>query len=100
MTRFLTKGLSPRKFGAKRGTQWPTIAIRRFLLYNVFLHQLGHLQIIDKSEKQPDKKFANELKAQEFADFWRNKLWLDNFMHPDPAHNHPGRKELEIVDNS
>ena len=43
LTRFLVKGQSPEMFGAKRGTQWPELAIRRFLLYDVLLHEIGHL---------------------------------------------------------
>jgi len=98
MSRFLAKELSPRKFGAKRGTQWREIAIRRYLLYDVFLHELGHLQIIHEQAPKQDKKFANELKAQEFADYWRNKLWLKIYDHPDPVHNHPSREELKTLD--
>ena len=99
MTRFLKKGQSPRQFGARRGSQWPQIAIRRFLLYYVFLRELGHLQIIDQDAKEQRRKFAAETKAHEFAEYWRRTLWLKYFEHPDPVHNHPSRKELEILDN-
>jgi|SRR5579862_1723338 len=37
------KRKSPTEFGAVRGMQWPRVAVRRFLLYDVFLHELGHL---------------------------------------------------------
>jgi hypothetical protein len=48
LTRALSKGQTPEQFGARRGEKWPALAIRRFMLYNVFLHELGHLQLIDK----------------------------------------------------
>ncbi len=99
LTRFLVKGQSPRQFGAKRGTQWPKIAIKRYLLYDVFLHELGHLQIVHDQAKDNNQKYANEKKAQEFADYWRKKLWLERYDHPDPVHNHPSRTELQKLDN-
>src|SRR5260221_622562 len=37
---------SVRPFGAVRGRQWPELAVRRFMLYDVFLHELGHLQVV------------------------------------------------------
>ena len=33
LTRFLVKGQTCEEFGARRGAQWPHLAIRRFLLY-------------------------------------------------------------------
>jgi len=89
LTRFLTKGETPELFGARRGTQWPTLAIRRFMLYDVFLHELGHLQIIDDDAKTVRRKFAMETKAQEFALEWCQRLWSKPFGHPDPVHNPP-----------
>jgi len=100
LTRFLVKGQSPRQFGAKRGTQWPELAIRRFLLYDIFLHELGHLQIIYDQAKDHNQKYANEKKAQEFADYWRKELWKKVFDHPDPVHNHPSRAELLALDET
>jgi hypothetical protein len=45
LARFLIRGeASPQEFGASRGRQWPAVAIRRLLLYDTFLHELGHLQ--------------------------------------------------------
>lgn len=100
MTRFLAKGQTPEQFGARRGSQWPLLAIRRFLLYNVLLHQIGHLQIIDASAKGAMRKFAREPKAQEFAMFWCNKLWSQHYDHPDPVHNRPTKEELNLLNAS
>jgi hypothetical protein len=86
---FLRGKQSPRHFGAERGRQWPATAIRRCLLYHVFLHELGHLQLVDEQTKSRRLRFARERLAQEFADFWREKLWADWYEHPDPAHNRP-----------
>jgi hypothetical protein len=88
---------SPRAFGALRGQQWPELAVRRFQLYDVFLHELGHLQIIDPAATRLRRKFASETKAQEFADFWRDRLWATHFDHPNPVHNPPTNEELEEV---
>ena len=96
-TRFLVKGQRPEEFGAVRGSQWPKLAIRRFLLYDVFLHEVGHLQIIDEKSKSAKKKFAREGKAEEFAMFWYRKLWSEHFAHPDPVHNRPSREEIREV---
>src|SRR5438552_15582261 len=49
LTRFLTIGQVPEAFGAKRGRQWSPLAIRRFMLYDTLLHELGHLQVIDEN---------------------------------------------------
>ncbi|HEX4142193.1 MAG TPA: hypothetical protein VHY91_01475 [Pirellulales bacterium] len=62
---------SPREYGAVRGRQWSEPAVRRFQLYNTFLHELGHLQIIDPKATRLKRRFASETKAQEFADGWR-----------------------------
>lgn len=89
LTRFLVKGQTCEEFGAKRGAQWPRLAVRRFMLYDVFLHELGHLQIIDAKRKSEKLRFAREKYAEEFADKWRRKLWSEYFDHPDPVHNAP-----------
>ncbi len=99
LTRFLEKGQSPRQFGAKRGTQWPKHAIRRFLLYDVFLHELGHLQVVNELAKTERRKFAGETKAQEFCLYWRHRLWSEPFDHPDPAHNPPGAEETARLED-
>ena len=95
LARFLTpRRQSPRQFGARRGAQWPPLAVRRFLLYDVFLHELGHLQVIHESAREERRKFAMEPKAQQFADHWRAVLWAQRFEHPDPVHNAPTQEEL------
>jgi hypothetical protein len=102
LSRFVSRALctsshrrhSPREFGAVRGYQWPGLAVRRFMLYEVFLHELGHLQIIDPTAKRIKRRFASETKAQEFADYWRAKLWSKPFDHPDPIHNPPTLDEF------
>jgi hypothetical protein len=85
----LGPGQSCEQFGAKRGEKWPPPAIRRFLLYDVFLHELGHLQVVNERTKSERLRFAREKYAQEFADRWRRKLWSEQFDHLDPVHNAP-----------
>ena len=97
LSRFLIRR-SPRLFGAVRGRQWPELAVRRFLLYDVVLHELGHLQIVDEEGASDRRRFASETKAQEFADQWRKQLWNEIFDHPDPVHNRPTLEELEGVE--
>ncbi len=91
-----TRG-SPRQFGAVRGSQWPERAVRRFMLYDVFLHELGHLQIVDATARHECRQFASQTKAQEFADGWRLRLWEQTFEHPDPIHNPPSDAELVAI---
>lgn len=88
---------SPEEFGARRGRQWPELAVRRFMLYETFLHELGHLQTIDPKARRPQRRFAGETKAQNFANFWRRKLWSSPFDHQDPVHNPPSSEELEGI---
>jgi hypothetical protein len=63
----------------------------------VFLHELGHLQIINEEAKSERRKFAMEKYAKEFADQWRRLLWSKPFSHPDPVHNAPTREELAAL---
>jgi hypothetical protein len=86
---------SPNEFGAVRGRQWPVLAVRRCMLYEVFLHELGHLQIIEPNARGVKRRFASETKAEEFAVGWRRQLWAGRFNHPDPVHNPPSDEELE-----
>ena len=99
LARFLSKGQSPSHFGARRGTQWPELAIRRFLLYDVFLNGLGRLQIIDERAASDRRKFAHETKAQEFAMYWCRLLWSTPFDHADPVHNQPSEAEMAELEN-
>jgi hypothetical protein len=96
LARFLDRQ-SPRQFGALRAHQWPETAVRRFLLYHVFLHELGHLQIVDPEARTERRRFASQTKAQEFADEWRARLWAEPFAHPDRIHNPPSEMELELL---
>ena len=89
LTRGLVKGQTCAEFGAVRGVQWPHLAVRRFILYDVFLHEVGHLQMVNVRARGEYRRFALEKYAQEFADKWRRKLWSEHFDHPDPAHNAP-----------
>lgn len=93
LTRFLVRGQTPAEFGARRGSQWPYLAVRRFMLYDVFLHELGHLQIVDPKAATVRRKFAMEPRAQEFADHWRRELWSTCFVHEDPVHIAPDDEE-------
>jgi hypothetical protein len=92
------RGHSPATFGASRGSQWPRLAVRRYFLYNVFLHELGHLQIVDPAAKTLRRRFASETLAQEFANKWRRTLWARHFDHPDPVHNPPSSEEMRDAD--
>lgn len=102
LTRFLVHGTlsspllrqTPAEFGAARGRQWSLLAIRRFMLYDVFLHELGHLQIVMPRAKRVRRRFASETKAQDFANYWRRRLWSQLFDHDDPVHNPPSKDEL------
>ena len=90
----------PERFGAISGTQWPTLAIRRYLLYNTFLHEIGHLQIVLPDKSNPRRKFADETIAQMFANQWRKTLWKKKFDHPDPVHNAPTQDENDALKNN
>jgi hypothetical protein len=97
LTRFTGRGDTPEIFGAERGRQWPSTAMRRFILYDVFLHELGHLQLIDENTRSVRLKFAHERLAQEFATQWRKRLWSEPFAHSDPAHNPPALDESTML---
>lgn len=94
---FVYKGQSALEFGAPSRGQWPPWAVRRFLLYDVLLHELGHLQVANPNTTKWNRKYASETRAQEFADTWRRKLWTSNFDHPDPVHNLPQADELSLI---
>jgi hypothetical protein len=91
------KRTSPTEFGAVRGMQWPRVAVRRFLLYDVFLHELGHLQVVEEDAVDPSRRYAKERKAQDFADYWRRELWSRPFEHPAPEHRPPSAQEVEAL---
>ena len=92
-------GVTPGQFGALRGRQWPQVAVRRFMLYEVLLHEIGHLQLVDPSAS-PRRQFGRERVAEDFAAAWRRRLWSQPFDHPDPAHNPPSRSEFAAPCNA
>jgi len=94
LTRSLAKGWTPEQFGATPGRKWPALAIRRFLLYDVFLHELGHLQMVNGRAQRNRLRFAREKLAHDFATEWCSRLWSERFDHPDPVHNPPKPEEL------
>jgi hypothetical protein len=100
LTKALRMGGTPEEFGALRGQKWPTLAIRRFLLYDVFLHELGHLQLLDDRASSDRLQFAREKRAEEFAVEWCAWLWSQPFAHSDPVHNPPTAEELDMVGSS
>ena len=90
-------GQRPEQFGAIPGRKWPELAIRRFMLYVVFLHELGHLQSVDGKARSDRLRFAREKLAQEFAIEWCDRLWSKPFEHPDPVHNAPAIEEINAL---
>jgi hypothetical protein len=88
-------GQTPEQFGAKPGQKWSALAIRRFMLYDVFLHELGHLQVVNDQARSHRLKFAREKLAEEFAVEWCARLWSERFDHPDPVHNPPTKEEIQ-----
>jgi hypothetical protein len=95
--RYLGKDQRGLHFGAPSRGQWPPWAVRRFLLYDVLLHELGHLQLVLPKSKNWNRKYASERLAQDFADELRTRLWSKRFDHADPVHNAPQRDELETI---
>ncbi len=96
LTKALRMDQTPEQFGARPGQKWPARAIRRFLLYHVFLHELGHLQLIDDQARSNRLRFAREKLAEEFAVAWCSRLWAEPFAHADPVHNAPTAAELKV----
>jgi len=96
LTRALLPGQSPEQFGARRGRQWPALAVRRFLLYDVLLHELGHLQPLACRSRSQRLRFPREKLAEEFAMKWRRILWAKSD-HPDPVHNRASAAEISAL---
>jgi hypothetical protein len=97
LTRALRLGQTPQQFGARSGRKWPVLAVRRFMLYDVFLHELGHLQLINERSSSDRLKYAHEKLAQEFAMDWCGRLWSNPLEHPDPVHNPPTPEEIALL---
>jgi hypothetical protein len=70
------------------------------MLYDVFLHELGHLQLVRPQAKEARRRFAMETLAQEFCDYWHGVLWSQQFDHPDPIHNPPERSNHPVPGNA
>ncbi|HEV8134640.1 MAG TPA: hypothetical protein VGP85_08185 [Pyrinomonadaceae bacterium] len=94
---YLGKGRDAAEFGAPRKGQWPPWAVRRFLLYDTLLHELGHLQLVRPRGRSWNRRFASETLAKEFATSWRRELYSTSFVHPDPVHNSPTDDELGML---
>jgi len=60
LSRFLSPGQTASEFGAPNRGQWPPWAVRRFMLYDVLLHELGHLQMVRSKSKSWNRKYASE----------------------------------------
>ena len=88
-------GQPPEQIAAKRGGKWPTIAVRRCMIYRVFLHELGHLQLMKEDARSAALKFARG-KAAAFAVKWAKRLWSEPFHHPDPVHHAPTVAEIAV----
>jgi hypothetical protein len=86
---FLLQGQSPERYGASWDHPWPREAIRRFLMYDVLLHEIAHMQIVKTKSGGNRRRFADEPMAHELAFGWCDALWRERFEHPDPAHNAP-----------
>jgi len=80
----------------KRGRKWPVLAVRRFMLYDVFLHELGHLQLVNENAHSVRLKYAHEKLAQQFATHWCKQLLSSLFVHLDPVHNPPTEEEIRV----
>jgi hypothetical protein len=85
------------EFGAPDRGQWPPWAVRRFILYDTLLHELGHLQLINASPDARHGDFARETLANDFANEWRGRLYSEHFAHPDPVHNAPSEDEVATL---
>ena len=94
---YLGKGRDAAEFGAPRQGQWPPWAVRRFLLYDTLLHELGHLQLVRPNTRGWNRRFASETLAKEFATRWRRELYSTTFDHPDLVHNSPTDDELGML---
>jgi len=88
---------TPEMFGGTQTGQWPTLAVRRFMLYGVLLHEVGHLQLVREKGRGPQRKFAREPLAEAFAGVWGPEIWATPIEHTDPAHHPPSEEELARV---
>ena len=94
---YLHKERKAGEFGAPRQGQWPPWSVRRFLLYDTLLHELGHLQVVRPNGRSWKRKFASEMLAQDFATSWRRELYSKPCDHPDPVYNWPTDDERQTL---
>jgi hypothetical protein len=71
--------------------------VRRFLLYDTLLHELGHLQLVRPKGRTWDRRVASETLAEQFATLWRRRLYSEPFDHSDPVHNAPTEDERTLL---
>jgi hypothetical protein len=55
--------------------------------YDVVLHEIGRLRVINEKTRSARLRFAREKLAERFADKWRRELWASYFDHQDPIHS-------------
>jgi hypothetical protein len=94
LTRCLRSALTPEHFGAECNRRAPELALRRFLLYDVFLHELGHLQRLPGPTRSKRLTYPREKLAEAFSVKWRQWLWSQPFDHPDPVHQPPEAADI------
>jgi hypothetical protein len=63
------------------------------LLYDVFLNEFGHTQVVRPGSRSDRRQFAGETLAQEFAEHWNRAQWSRESDHHDPVHNSPTATE-------
>lgn len=95
LRRFMYGGNRAEEFGAFDRGQWPPWAIRRKLLYDTLLHEIGHLQTV-RASPRINRRFADETLARQFAADMRGELYSQAFEHTDPVHNAPTDEELAM----
>ena len=93
---YMYRGRVASEFGAPDRGQWPPWAVRRKLLYDTLLHELGHMQQVGDATHHLSE-FAGEPMADHFAAEWRGRLYSQRFEHPDPIHNAPTNAELAML---
>jgi len=69
--------------------------VRRFMLYDTLLHELGHLRMVTLNPASGRRAFSRETRAEKFAEYWRKRLWSEPVDHPDPVHHPPSPEEFD-----
>lgn len=96
MKGFMFAGRKAQDFGAPANGQWPPWAVRRQILYDTLLHEIGHLQLVETRDGW-DGEFGHEAVARELANEWHGRLYSEPFDHSDPVHNAPTDDELACI---